>query len=228
MPGFDDRALVNMGVYVFNAAFLFEQLIRDTDERRSSHDFGKDIMPHIIARYRVHAHHFADSCVCITEGVPYWRDVGTLDAYYEANMELGKLAPELDLYDRTWPIWTYQEQLPPAKFLFDEDGRRGMALASMVSGGCMISGATVRRSLLFSSVQVESHALVEDSIILPEAYVGPGAVVKRAVLDSRCRVPEGFQVGVDPKADRKRFRVTEKGITLVTPEMLGQRVHQVR
>jgi len=228
MPGFPDRALVNMGVYVFNAAFLFEQLIRDTDERRSSHDFGKDILPHIISRYRVHAHHFADSCVGITEGVPYWRDVGTLDAYYEANMELGKLAPELDLYDRTWPIWTYQEQLPPAKFLFDEEDRRGMAVASMVSGGCMISGATVRRSLLFSSVRVESHALVEDSIVLPEVDIGPGATVQRAVVDSRCRIPEGFAIGVDPKTDRKRFHVTEKGITLVTPEMLGQRVHQVR
>jgi glucose-1-phosphate adenylyltransferase len=227
IPGVPDRALVNMGVYVFNAPFLFEQLIRDTDERRSSHDFGKDILPHIISRYRVYAHRFSENSVG-TGGKPYWRDVGTVDAYWETNMELVKLTPELDLYDRDWPIWTYQEQLPPAKFLYDEDGRRGMALSSMVSGGCMISGAVVRRSLLFSSVRVESHALMEDAVILPEVEVGPGAVIKRAVVDRLCRIPEGFEIGVNPKNDKKRFHVTDNGITLVTPEMLGQRVHQVR
>jgi glucose-1-phosphate adenylyltransferase len=227
LPGRPDRAFVNMGIYVFNAPFLFEQLVRDTDERRSSHDFARDVLPHCIARYRVHAHSFADSAVG-DEGMPYWRDVGTVDAYYEANMELVKLNPDLDLYDRTWPIWTYQEQLPPAKFLFDEDDRRGMALASMVSGGCRIAGACVRRSLLFSNVCVDPHALIEDSVLLPEVDVGPGAVIRRAVVDSACRIPEGLEIGVDPKADRKRYHVTEKGITLVTPAMLGQRVQQVR
>jgi glucose-1-phosphate adenylyltransferase len=229
MPGRPDRAFVNMGIYVFNAAFLIEQLLRDTDERRSSHDFAKDVLPHAIARYRVNAHSFADSAVGINKGVPYWRDVGTVDAYYEANMELVKLNPELDLYDAAWPIWTYQEQLPPAKFLFDEEDRRGMALASMVSGGCRISGACVKRSLLFSRVEVEPHALVEDTVVLPGVTIGPGAVVKRAIVDSHCVIPEGMQIGVDLKADkRNRFHVTSKGVTLVTPEMLGQRVHQVR
>lgn len=228
IPGRPDRALVNMGIYVFNAPFLYEQLLRDTDERRSTHDFARDVLPHAIGRYRVQAHSFVDSAVGATDSVPYWRDVGTVDAFYEANMELVKASPELDLYDRTWPIWTYQEQLPPAKFLFDEEDRRGMALASMVSGGCQISGACVKRSLLFSNVYVEPHALVEDSVILPEATVGPGAVVKNAIIDSQCAIPEGMQIGIDAKADKMKFHVTSKGITLVTPKMLGQRVHQVR
>ena len=139
---------------MFNAAFLYEQLIRDADDPRSSHDFGKDLLPHLIGRYRVHAHRFADSCVEMPNGQPYWRDVGTLDAYWEANLELAKVTPELNLYDRDWPVWTFQEQLPPAKFVFDDEGRRGMAVDSMVSGGCIVSGATVRRSVLFSNVRV--------------------------------------------------------------------------
>jgi glucose-1-phosphate adenylyltransferase len=228
MPGSTDRFLANMGVYVFNAAFLFEQVARDADERSSSHDFGKDVIPHVLPRYRVHAHRFADSCVGMSGDVPYWRDVGTLDAYYEANMELLKVTPELNMYDTEWPIWTYQEQLPPAKFVFDQEERRGMAVDSMVSGGCIVSGATVRRSVLFSNVHVESHARVEDSVVLPDVEIGPNSVVKRAILDRGCRITDGMVIGLDHDQDRKRFNVTEHGLTIVTPDMLGQKVNHVR
>jgi len=222
MPGRADTALVSMGIYVFNAAFLYEQLERDSGDPTSSHDFGKDIIPHILQRgYRVVAHRFSDSCVNMTEGRPYWRDVGTLDAYWEANMELTKVVPDLNMYDKKWPIWTYQEQLPPAKFVFDDDGRRGMAVDSLVSGGCVISGATVRRSLLFSSVHVHSYAQVEDAVVLPNVDIGRNVVLKRAVVEKNCRLPAGLQVGVNPDLDRKRFDVSSKGITLVVPEMLA-------
>ena len=228
MPGSSDHFLANMGVYVFNAGFLFEQVTRDADEKKSSHDFGKDVIPYVLPRYRVHAHRFADSCVGMSGDVPYWRDVGTLDAYYEANMELLRVTPELNMYDTEWPLWTYQEQLPPAKFVFDQDGRRGMAVDSMVSGGCIVSGATVRRSVLFSNVRVESHARVEDSVVLPDVEIASNAVVKRAILDRGCRITEGMVVGLDHEQDRKRFTVTEHGLTLVTPDMLGQKVNHVR
>ncbi|MBU1236845.1 MAG: glucose-1-phosphate adenylyltransferase [Gammaproteobacteria bacterium] len=229
MPGRPDRALASMGVYVFNAAFLYEQLIRDADNAKSSHDFGKDIIPRCLANYRCHAHNFADSCVGVTlSGVPYWRDVGTIDAYWEANIELTKVTPDLNMYDQEWPIWTYQEQLPPAKFVFDDDDRRGMAIDSLVSGGNVISGAAVRRSLLFSSVHVHSTAVVEDSVILPKCDIGEGARLRRVVVDKHCRIPAGMKIGFDPIADAKRFHVTARGITLVTPEMLGQRIHQIR
>ena len=222
MPGRPDTALVSMGIYVFNAAFLYEQLERDSVDPRSSHDFGKDIIPHVLARgYRVVAHRFADSCVNVTEGKPYWRDVGTLDAYWEANMELVKVVPDLNMYDMNWPIWTYQEQLPPAKFVFDDEDRRGMAVDSLVSGGCVISGATLRRSLLFSSVHVHSFALVEDSVVLPNVDIGRNVVLKRAVVEKNCRLPPGLQIGVDPEQDRKHFDVSSKGVTLVVPEMLA-------
>ncbi|HYX64941.1 MAG TPA: glucose-1-phosphate adenylyltransferase [Burkholderiales bacterium] len=215
-----DRALASMGVYVFNARFLYEQLIRDADDPHSSHDFGKDILPYIIGRYRVHAHRFADSCVGMPYGQPYWRDVGTLDAYWEANLDLARITPDLNLYDRDWPVWTYQEQLPPAKFVFDGEHRRGMAVDSMVSGGCVVSGATVRRSVLFSNVRVEDGALLEDCVVLPDVVVGPGVQLQRAIVDRHCRL----DAGMDPR----QFRSTDKGITLITPEMLGQRVHQLR
>ena len=228
MPGSTDHFLANMGVYVFNAGFLIEQVMRDADERTSSHDFGKDVIPYVLPRYRVHAHRFAESCVGMRDDKPYWRDVGTLDAYYEANMELLKVTPELNMYDTEWPIWTYQEQLPPAKFVFDQDDRRGMAVDSMVSGGCIMSGATVRRSLLFSNVRVETHARVEDSVVLPDVEIRPRAVVKRAILDRGCRIDEGMVIGLDHDEDRKRFAVTEHGVTLVTPDMLGQKVNHVR
>ncbi|MCK9990188.1 MAG: glucose-1-phosphate adenylyltransferase [Rugosibacter sp.] len=226
MPNRPDRALANMGVYVFNADFLYEQLIRDKDDVGSEHDFGKNVIPHCVAHHRVFAHSFADSCVGMdSSGIPYWRDVGTIDAYWEANMELTKVTPELNMYDETWPIWTYQEQLPPAKFVFDDDGRRGMAVDSLVSGGNIISGAAVSRSLLFSRVHVHSHAQVEDSVILPGVDIGRGAKLRRVVIDKRCHIPEGMSIGFDAEADRQRFHVNGNGITLVTPEMLGQQPH---
>ena len=229
MPGRPDRALASMGVYIFNADFLFEQLIRDHDDPKSEHDFGKNVIPHCVSRYRVFAHSFASSCVGAESGtVPYWRDVGTLDAYWEANMELTKVTPELNLYDRDWPIWTHQEQLPPSKFIFNDDGRRGAAMDSLVSGGDIISGALVRSSLLFSQVHVHSYASIEDSIILPRVDVGRGARLRRVIVDKNCRIPPGMTIGYDRGDDAKRFHVSERGITLVTPEMLGQRVHHIR
>ncbi len=228
IPGQPGQALVSMGIYVFNAAFLFEQLIRDHDERSSSHDFGKDLIPYLVPRHRVFAHRFFDSCVNMVSGVPYWRDVGTVDAYWEANLDLTHVTPELNLYDEDWPIWTHQEQLPPAKFVFDDEDRRGQALDSMVSGGCIISGATVRRSILFSNVQVRSYSSIEDSVILPNVDIARHARLRRVVVDKNCVIPEGLTVGFDPEEDRKRFYVTDKGITLITPEMLGQNVHYVR
>ena len=229
IPGRSDTALGSMGIYVFNAAFLYEQLIRDADDRKSSHDFGKDIIPYLVQRgYRVFAHRFAESCVNMSDGLPYWRDVGTIDAYWEANLELTKVTPDLNMYDQDWPIWTYQEQLPPAKFVFDEEDRRGEGIDSLVSGGCIISGSRVRRSLLFSNVRVHSYGEIEDSVVLPNVEIGRNSIVKRAVIDKNCRIPPETQIGVDPAADRKRFFVTERGITLVTPEMLGQQVHHLR
>ncbi len=227
IPGQPDRALASMGIYVFNAKFLFEQLERDALTKGSSRDFGKDMIPHIVPRYRVFAHRFADSCVGSEHHRPYWRDVGTIDAYWEANMEMTKVTPELNLYDKDWPIWTYQEQLPPAKFVFDDDGRRGMAIDSLISGGCIISGAAVKRSLLFSSVTVHSWASIEDSVILPGVDVGRHAVLKRCVIDKNCRIPANTVIGVDAEADRERFFVSPKGITLVTAEMLGQGAAEV-
>jgi glucose-1-phosphate adenylyltransferase len=222
-------ALANMGVYVFNAEFLYEQLVRDADNPRSCHDFGKDVIPYIVPRYRICAHRFADSCVGIEpDGTPYWRDVGTVDAYWEANMELAKVVPDLNLYDHAWPIWTYQEQLPPAKFVFEDDDRRGMAVDSIVSGGCIISGATVRRSALFSDVHVWDYSLVEDSVVLPQCRVGSHAVLKRVILDRGCLIPDGMQAGLDPASDAARFCVTPRGVTLITPAMLGQPVFRVR
>lgn len=229
IPGSPDVALASMGIYLFNAGFLYEQLIRDADDPKSKHDFGRNVIPHIVARYRVHAHRFADSCVGLESGgTPYWRDVGTVDAYWKANIELTELVPELNLYDHTWPIWTHQEQLPPAKFVFDDERRRGFAVHSLVSGGCIVSGATVRHSLLFSGVRVNEHSLVEDSVLLPNVEIGRNAVVRRAVIDRGCRIADGAKIGVDHDAGRSTFHVTEQGITLVTPAMLGQPVFSVR
>lgn len=228
LPGDRSQALASMGIYVFNSAFLYEQLIRDADDPNSSHDFGHDIIPHMISKYRVYAHRFADSCVNSSEGKHYWRDVGTVDAYWEANMELTKVTPELNMYDSTWPIWTYQAQLPPAKFVFDSDDRRGKAVDSLVSGGCIISGACVSRSILFSDVYVHSYANIEDSVILPNVEIGRNVVLKKVVIDKGVRIPEGMQIGVNHDEDRKRFHVSEKGIVLVTPDMLGHSLHQAR
>ncbi len=233
IPGKPGKALASMGIYVFNTHFLYEQLLRDADDPHSSHDFGKDIIPHLMsAHYRLYAQSFEDSCIACSAGdaagVPYWRDVGTIDAYWEANMELTKVVPDLNMYDQEWPIWTYQEQLPPAKFVFDDDNRRGMAVDSLVSGGCIISGSSVTRSLLFSNVRVHSFSQVEDSVLLPNVEVRRNVVIKRAVVDKNCIIPEGMTIGVDRKEDEKRFYVTDKGIVLVTPDMLGQEIHRVR
>ncbi len=228
MPGRPDRALASMGIYVFNARFLYEQLIRDADDPHSEHDFGKNLIPHMVPRYRVIAHRFSESCVG-SEGIePYWRDVGTVDAYWEANIDLAGVTPDLNLYDKHWPIWTHQEQLPPAKFVFDNDDRRGMATDSMVSGGCVISGATVRHSVLFSNVKVNSYAQIEDAVVLPDVVIGRHARLRKAVIDKGCLIPEGLEVGFDRELDAKSFYVSPGGVTLVTPEMLGQHVHYVR
>ena len=229
IPGQPDRVLASMGIYVFNAPFLYEQLFRDAEDSSSSHDFGKDVIPRLVKEgSAVYAHRFAESCVNMVEGVPYWRDVGTIDAYWEANIALTKVTPDLNLYDKDWPIWTHQEQLPPAKFVFDDDDRRGMAIDSMVSGGCIISGSMVKRSLLFSNVHVHEHCTIEDSVILPDVEVNRGVILKHAIVDKYCKLPQGLAVGIDPAEDRKRFHVTEKGITLIVPEMLGQRVYHLR
>jgi len=225
MPGKPDVALASMGIYVFNTAFLYEQLIRDAHEPKSAHDFGKDILPHIIKKYNVMSYSFREP-----DGLKqaYWRDVGTIDAYWEANMELISVTPELNLYDDEWPIWTYQEQLPPAKFIFDDDGRRGMAVDSMVSGGNIISGALVRHSLLFSNVRVQDRCTVEDSLILPNALIGEGCRLKKVIVEKSVRVPPGTVIGEDPVEDAKRYFVSKGGVTVVTPEMLGQEMHYVR
>ncbi len=226
MPGKPDRALVSMGIYVFNTQFLYEQLVRDAHDEYSTHDFGHDISPDLIPRCRVFAHHFESSCVGERNTQPYWRDVGTVDAYWEANMEMTKVVPDLNIYDKNWPIWTYQEQLPPAKFVFDDEERRGKAIDSLVSGGCIISGASVRRSILFSDVHVNSFSHVEDSVILPQVLIGEKVILRRVIVDKGCKIPNGLQAGVNPEEDRKRFYVSEKGVTLITPDMLGQRWHQ--
>ena len=229
IPGNSDMALASMGVYVFNTRFLYEQLVRDADDKNSSHDFGKDIIPHLVsAHYRVFAQSFEESCVNLNGEVPYWRDVGTIDAYWEANMELTKVTPALNMYDQEWPIWTYQEQLPPAKFVFDDSTRRGMAVDSLVSGGCIISGACVRNSLLFSNVHVHSYSNVEESVILPNVKVSRNVTLKRVVVDKNCVIPEGMTAGVNREEDAERFFVSDNGITLITPDMLGQEVHRVR
>jgi glucose-1-phosphate adenylyltransferase len=228
IPGQPDQALASMGIYVFNAKFLYEQVARDNGDPRSSHDFGKDIIPHLVPRYRVFAHRFQDSCVGMNDDRPYWRDVGTVDAYWEANIDLVHVTPELNLYEQDWPIWTFQEQLPPAKFVFDDEGRRGMAVDSLVSGGCIISGCGVKGSLVFSNVRLHSFSSIEDSVILPDVEVSRHVKLRRCVVDKRCVLPEGFSAGFDPKQDSKRFHVTERGITLITPEMLGQKVYITR
>ena len=224
MPGSEDKALVSMGIYVFNTHFLFEQLLKDAYASSSSHDFGKDIIPAAVERYRVHAYPFRDPQ---GGGPAYWRDVGTVDAFWEANMELIGVTPELNLYDDDWPIWTYQSQLPPAKFIFNDEGRRGMAVDSMVSGGCIVSGAVVLHSLLFSNVHVRSYSRVEDCVVLPNVEIGQHCRLRRVVVDKGCRIPDGTVIGFDPEQDARRYYVSENGVVVVTPEMLGQDYHRV-
>jgi len=219
MPGRDDVALVSMGIYVFNREFLEAQLLEDTVDDNSQHDFGKNIIPASIETARVFAYPFED---VQTKAQAYWRDVGTVDAFYEANLELVHVHPELNLYDEDWPIWTYQEQVPSAKFVLDEEGRRGVAINSMVAGGSIISGAVVRESLLFVSVVVGESSKVLRSVLLPGVVIGSDCEVRNAVIDEGCEIPDGTRIGVDPDADRERFHVTGKGIVLVTSEHLAQ------
>ncbi|WP_152206836.1 glucose-1-phosphate adenylyltransferase [Marinobacter changyiensis] len=219
LPDKPGRTLASMGIYVFSTRVLFEELERDSELHTSSHDFGKDIIPSIIERLGVVAFPFCDPA---RKTGAYWRDVGTVDALWQANLELVGVSPELNLYDSEWPIWTYQEQLPPAKFVFDEDGRRGMAVDSMVAGGCIVSGAVVRHSVLFSRVLVDSFSEVNDSVIFPDVSIGRNCQIHRAIIDVGCKIAEGSGVGIDLEKDRERFHVSPGGIVLVTPEMLQQ------
>jgi len=221
VPDNDSLTLASMGNYIFNTEFLFEHLKKDAENPSSSHDFGNDIIPAIINDHKVYAFRYRDE---LSGGQAYWRDVGTLDSFWEANMELVEVSPALNLYDEDWPIWTYQAQLPPAKFVLDDDDRRGVAIDSSVSGGCIISGSTVRRSVLFSNVRVRSYSTIEEAVVLPEVEVGENCKIKRAIVDRGCIIPEGTVIGYDHEQDRARgFRVTDKGIVLVTKGMLGQR-----
>ena len=238
VPGDPRRALASMGIYVFNTAFLIEQLELDAADPLSSHDFGRDIIPRLVRQKKgangphggqgpdkpcVCAHRFQDSCVNMVDGQPYWRDVGTVDAFWEANIDLTHVVPELNLYDDDWPILSLQRQLPPAKFVFDEASRRGIAIDSLVSGGCIVSGATVRRSILFSKVRVGEGSLIEDSVVLPNVVVGREVRLARTIIDKHCVLPDGFRAGLDAAADRARgLHVTPMGITLVSADMLGQ------
>ena len=223
MPGKPDTALASMGIYVFQTKFLHELLCRDAADPHSSHDFGKDLIPYIVKNGKAVAHPFSDSCVRSDhESEAYWRDVGTVDAYWEANIDLTDVVPALDLYDRNWPIWTYGAIVPPAKFVHDEDGRRGEAISSLVSGGCIVSGATLRRSLLFTGVRVNSYSRVEGGVILPYVDIGRYCSLKNVVIDRGVTIPEGLVVGEDTELDAKRFRRTEKGICLITQTMIDK------
>jgi glucose-1-phosphate adenylyltransferase len=222
MPGQPDRALVSMGIYVFNTKCLVEQLDRDAADRNSSHDFGKDLIPALVKSARVYAHRFETSCVNMVGERPYWRDVGTLDAYWEANLDLTHVVPELNLYDTHWPMLGRQPHRPPAKFVFDDPGRRGMAVDSLVSGGCIVSGASLRRSSLFYNCRAGDGSVIEDSVVLPNVTIGRGVTLRRTIIDKHCRLPDGFSAGIDPEFDRTRFHVTDRGVTLITPEMLAR------
>ena len=222
MPDKPDRALASMGIYIFDADFLYAELARDRADPASSHDFGADVIPNLVGRGLAVAHSFEESCVKTTpEAESYWRDVGTIDAYWAANLDLVRPVPSLDIYDPDWPIWTYQEQHPPAKFVFDDDDRRGMAVDSMVSGGCIISGATVRRSLLFSKCRIESHAKTLEAVLLPDVHVGPNSRLTKVVVDRGCRLPDGLVIGEDPELDARRFYRSDSGVTLVSADMLA-------
>lgn len=225
VPGNPENALASMGIYIFNTKFLIEQLLKDADDKHSSKDFGKDIIPKAVASYRSFAYSFNNKK---EQHQTYWRDVGTIDAFWKANQELIGVSPELNLYDDEWPIWTYQEQLPPAKFVFDDDERRGMAVDSMVSGGCIISGAKISHSLLFSNVRVSSYSLVENSVILPDVKIGENCIIKNAVIDKGTIIEEGTTIGVDREEDKKNYRVTENGIVLVTPDMTDYKIYTAR
>ena len=221
IPGQPDMALASMGIYVFRTEFLADLLRRDAETPGSSRDFGKDLIPYIVEHGKAVAHRFSSSCVRSSrESVAYWRDVGTVDAYWEANLDLTDIIPELDLYETSWPIWTYAEIKPPAKFVHDIDGRRGEAISSLVSGDCIISGWSVRRSLLFTGVRVHSYAGLQEAVVLPECDIGRNARLSKVVLDRGVRIPDGLIVGEDPELDARRFRRTESGVCLITQPMI--------
>ena len=221
MPGKPDAALCSMGIYVFDTKFLIEELKRDAADPHSTRDFGRDVIPYIAANGKAVAHRFSQSCVAASRNSPiYWRDVGTLDAYWAANIDLTDILPDLDLYDRAWPIWTYGEITPPAKFVHDADGRRGVAISSLVSGGCIVSGAAISRSLLSTGVRVHSYSTIHEAVVLPYGQIGRGARLRKVVIDSEVVIPDGLVVGEDPQLDAKRFRRTDSGVTLITQPML--------
>ncbi|WP_298813179.1 glucose-1-phosphate adenylyltransferase [uncultured Roseibium sp.] len=223
MPGDPEKALASMGIYVFDAEYLYELLLQDAIDPSSSHDFGKDIIPQIVAEGGAMAHPFGRSCVMSgLESKPYWRDVGTIDAYWQANIDLTDFTPGLDIYANDWPIWTYSELAPPAKFIHNEEGRRGQAVSSMVSGGCIVSGSSLYRCLLFTGVKTHSYAELEGVVALPYSEVGRRAYLKDVVLDRGVKVPSGLVVGEDPELDAKRFRRTEQGICLITQSMIDR------
>lgn len=220
LPGKPGITLASMGNYVFNTDILLNILETDGKDPDSDHDFGKNIIPAILKDHKVYAYPFRNP---ETNELAYWRDVGSLDAFWEANMELISPKPELNLYDPDWPIWTYQRQLPPAKFVFDDDGRRGMAVDSAVSGGCIISGSHLKKTLLFSDVMVHSYSNIEETVILPEVVINRHCKIRRAIIDRGCKIPEGTVIGFDAEQDKANgFRISSKGIVLVTRGMLGQ------
>jgi glucose-1-phosphate adenylyltransferase len=223
MPDDPTKALASMGIYVFKWKFLRDLLQADAENPNSSNDFGNDLIPDIVANGKAMAHRFDESCVRV-EGAPaYWKDVGTVDAFWESNIDLTSFTPDLDLWDRSWPIWTYSESVPPAKFIHDERDRRGMAISSMVSGGCIISGTEVRNSCLFTNVHTNSFAVLDHAVVLPNVVVNRSARLRRVVIDSGVIIPEGLVVGEDPNDDKKWFRVTDRGTTLITQTMLEKR-----
>jgi glucose-1-phosphate adenylyltransferase len=221
IPGDPDMALASMGIYVFNTDFLFEELRRDAADPNSSRDFGGDIIPHIVKHGKAVAHRFTASCIRAAEEIEeYWRDVGTLDAYFDANLDLTDTVPRLNMYDRDWPIWSDAIVSAPAKFVHDEEGRRGMAISSLISNDCIVSGATARRSLLFTGVKMGSYSSVSEGVILPYCNIGRGARLSRVIVDSGVRIPEGLVVGEDPELDGQRFRRTESGVCLINKAMI--------
>jgi glucose-1-phosphate adenylyltransferase len=223
MPGNPDLALASMGVYVFKTGFLFEQLRRDAATPGSSRDFGKDIIPYLVRHGKAVIHRFTHSCIrSSSEKYAYWRDVGTVDAYWEANIDLTDVVPQLDLYDRSWPLWTYPEVVPPAKFVHDVEGRRGYAVSSLVAGDCIVSGGAVHRSLLSPGVRVHSYSVLDEAVVLPQCHIGRGARLRKVILDRGVAIPPGLVVGEDAALDASRFRRTQNGVCLVTQEMIDR------
>lgn len=221
LPGKSDKALASMGIYIFKTSYLYASLIADAANTSSAHDFGKNIVPRSISRCAAYAFPFVKK-----DGTPaYWRDVGSVDSYYAANIELCAVQPELNLYSRAWPIWTYQTQHPPAKFVFDDETARGQAIDSLVSGGCIISGARVKRSVIFFATEIDRGSVIKDSVILPKVNIGENCRITRAIIDKACVIPDNTVIGENLEEDRQRFHVTEKGVVLVTPSMLGQNLY---